>query len=1607
MALDPLKLTDAIKESYKRYLTTAFRLRDTKLRDLFHQEVEKFLFVNGPLLEATPPFKTSCYLKDLIAEGVFCSEIEHFNIQKNPFYVHQEKAVRKIMKGRNVVIASGTSSGKTECFLLPIYNHLIKEYKEGKLGHGVRALLVYPMNALANDQLRRLRDIARSLEKQMPDVQITFGRYVGDTPESKKQAEEKFRVTNPGIEPVKSELLSREEMRKTPPHILITNYAMLEYLLLRPDDCVFFDGEYAGHWKFLVLDEAHIYNGAAGIEMAMLIRRLKDRVCDGKQGILQCIATSATLVKEERDFGKIAEFATNLFGEKFEWDISNEEYQDVIKDERIKIAITEKDTFDFPIQLYTKLDEVIMGNPEQSAIFEECYKIFKEGGVSEILLTQANETANGNSQKFLYEILSKDRRLLKLKKLLDKGSAKFEDCVRQVITNNPSIEDYKAMKSFVNANVWARSDKESLSLLPARYHLFVRAPEGIFVSFFPETKIFLERRKQREEGYPVFELASCRRCGQEYLIGDIFNEKLVHSRAEIDSIDIRKRYFLLWQPSVLLEEDEDEEVAIPEEIAERGKTWKLCVKCGAIWESNDKSKCQCSNSDKETVRVLIEITPKDSILNKCYLCGLRSINIVREFLFQQDAPAAVLATALFQNLEKKNQRERKILAFSDSRQDAAFFAPYMHYTYERILYRRLIMEALRQNKSIKDYRLEDLCRDMLGIAEKNSLLDLNKGEKQKKREIWGWILQDFCALGWERRNCLEGVGLLSFSLIPPKDWKPVKELLQPPWNLSEKEAREIYQALLNTLRMNRAMIFPNDAPSPQDEIFSPRNKEYKFRGEKSDSKKGIYSFISMQGRLNSRLEFLHKLYECLTGSKDNKGESIKVLGKIWDDLREHWINNGLCRFSDSKSGVLYQLDYRYWQIIQEDPDVPWFICDKCGLISQVSIHGVCPTFGCNGSLESLKTSSKYMDVENNHYRFLYSNISLTKMSVNEHTAQLKQDCASRVQQRFIDGDINVLSCSTTFELGVDLGELETIFLRNVPPEPSNYVQRSGRAGRRLDSIGFTLTFCQRRSHDLTYFKEPENLVEGRIKPPAVEIRNEKIVRRHLHSLVLSDFFRKHSYYFGIVDSFFHLEGNSKVVLSGPEKLKEYLSNKPQDLLRSLTRTIPKNLHETFDLENWGWVKDLLDFKGILEIANAQIHDEYSKLKEFYNTKAQELQKAIINPQEYKSKGSVLNADMKWAADRIETIKRKQLIDFLATHNIIPKYGFPVDVVELTPHHHIHAAKDIQLERDLRIAISEFAPGSEVVANGYIWKSAGLRAVKDRTWPIYWYTVCPNCKRFNMQEGTIDDKPPSFMCESCKKEISRAEIHKFIIPCFGFVTSREEEPQKPGESRPKREFTTRPYFFGYGESLNKEFQIEEFVIKCQYAPNGELAVICKGKKGLGFKICFNCGFAISDIVEGTHKTPIGGECSATLRSKLHLGHTFRTDILLVSFKKYKTDKSVNDEGFWFSLLYALLEGASQALGIRRQDLDGCLYAYEGKLALVLFDNVPGGAGHVKRIMEDQNLYEVLKATKDRVKNCTCGLETSCYGCLRNYQNQFCHELLKRGVVLDFLSNNLKV
>jgi hypothetical protein len=612
---------------------------------------------------------------------------------------------------------------------------------------------------------------------------------------------------------------------------------------------------------------------------------------------------------------------------------------------------------------------------------------------------------------------------------------------------------------------------------------------------------------------------------------------------------------------------------------------------------------------------------------------------------------------------------------------------------------------------------------------------------------------------------------------------------------------------------------------------------------------------------------------------------------------------------------------------------------------------------------------------------LYLHLTPVPLVAEEHTAQLTSEAAGHLQDRFLRGEVNVLSCSTTFELGVDVGELEAVLMRNVPPSTANYVQRAGRAGRRTDATAFALTFAQRKAHDLSHFIEPKRMVSGKIRPPYVEIHNEKIVRRHIYAVALAGFWREKPALFGNVESFFFPQEQS-----GPEAFKRFLEEQPAFLEAALTRIVPEPLQAALGIPNWSWVSRLLDpQEGLLRKGAEEIRHDVAELER--------VREELID--QHKPSDYILRL--------INTLKKRSIIDFLSNRNILPKYGFPVDVVELQVLHHGEDARRLELNRDLRIALSEYAPQGQIVAGGRLWVSYGLKQVPGRAWPRYQYAICQRCQRYQRVLEDTGELPET--CIACHFPLEGRRVKGvFVVPEFGFVTGHKP-PDRPGETRPERTYTTRVFFSGEASSVENqtELVLGSIRIVAAAARDGHLAVINRA----GFKICHQCGFAVRANQPSTspHKNPWGRDCRGTLLFE-DLGHEFRTDVLELRFEGYAHP----ERAFWLSLLYALLEGASEALHVSRDDLDGCFYPYTNdptQPALILFDDVPGGAGHVRRLAENPELLEhLLRETKARIDGrCGCGPDTSCYGCLRNYRNQFCHDELKRGLVLGFLQSSL--
>ena len=1549
--MDPITLSQEIEERYLRYLKTTFHFRDPVLRGSFEQALNSGHLSKGPYLEATPVFRQAQTPRSLFPGllGAPCEEGFLQALQADrPLYQHQEQAVRRVAKGRNIIVATGTGSGKTEAFLLPILLHLYRERQAGKLCPGVRALILYPMNALANDQRERLADICKRLEEAKSHFRFTFGQYIGETPEDEKDtyrhAQDHIAHRLPG------ELVTRAEIRSHPPHILLTNYSMLEYLLLRPADSPLFDHGQARWWTFLVLDEAHQYRGSRGIEMAMLLRRFKQRLKEGgRLDPFRCIATSATLVGGESDKEAVARFAANLFGEEFQ-------EQDVILGDVESIAPAG------PKRLAPNDYTILRGVLDNAS----------DAGKSELLqLAQRQGVMSPNSgapPQLVGEILVRDRRSAELRQFIRGGPRPVSEIATQAFGDLPPADRLAALSQQVDLLLRARDPACDAPLLSARYHLFLRSLEGAFVQFFPEKKVLLDRSVANGEN-AVFEIALCRECGQHYLVA----QKNFRSGKVAEAIrDPGHEHF---GATFLLPLEGDVDGAAGEDNADddQKEVFQLCLKCGEM----SKSVLRCGHSCSiRVIRAPSHEEERADQIKKCLVCGYNAAgrDPVREVIYGADGPHAVIATTLHQKLERK-----KVLAFSDSRQEAAFFAWYLDRSYRDLLSRSTFLHVAQSFTRFPDEGI-----GLRTIADR-SLQKYSEAYKEQqsddelavRKNIWRALYREF--LTEEQRLSLEGVGLVRWSVGLP-DWFKVPNILHDaPWHLTESEARDLIFVLLDTMRYTRAVELETDEDIPltwKELGFQGLPKVFHLGnpGGRTDSR-------SWDGKQGKRARLLTKLLEGQVPEEQRVDHAVRALREIWEALRQCDENAPSPRdrfFVTLRDGC--RINPLWWRLRLVREEDPLYQCTVCGQVQTISVRGVCVKHHCPGTLKRISPS----ELGSNHYRSLYLENLPNSLVVEEHTAQLDHVRAREFQRDFREGRIHLLSCSTTFELGVDLGDLETAFLRNVPPESFNYAQRAGRVGRRSGHPGFAITYCRRNPHDLYHFADPRQMLAGKVQPPVLSLSNEKILTRHLVATALSEFFLQCPQRFPNVKAFC---GNvAKPTIMSDFRL--FLKQSRPALEKSLRAIVPTGMVDQVGLRDGGWMDRVAGDASQISLAVSEVASDYDNAEH-------------LRAKAYQSRD---DRTVKWAGDRARTIESEDVLSFLSRRAVIPKYGFPVDVVELDTQRTFASqdAFDVLLQRDLAIAISEFAPTSQLVANKKVWTSYALKRVVEKEWERWWYARCLVHARFERKPYSREQEPPSF--EKCCERMS--VTLQYIEPRFGFITNRDRPKEPIG--RPSRVFTTRPYFVGFKEKPGEP--LERGAVTLTKVSPGYMVVVCEGQHGEGFYICSQCGAGFRNRTEFKkgHLSPYGEKCPASTSAlkSVALGHELVTDVLKLQFRMPVSARNLS--WFAFSLGYALVEGAAEVLDVPAADLNATV-AYtsvEPVPPIVLYDNVPGGAGLVARLEDESILRECLQAARERVSgNCGCGEETSCYGCLRNYRNQFAHHNLQRGPVLRYLETVL--
>lgn len=1548
--LNPIERSEYINRRYKEYLRSSFQFGSNELTKLFNDRLEKEDLFKGPYVDLSLPFERGKNIKELIDEGVVCpsfSKLGDIDFTR-PLYYHQEEAIRRINSGRSAVITTGTGSGKTESFLYPILNHILKEIEKGNNDVGIRAVFLYPMNALVNDQIERIRKIL----KTCPDIK--FGFFTGETEEKvRTDYREKEGERNNTFIP-KNELVSREEIRNTPPHLLFTNYSMLEYLLIRPNDYAIFTPERLKNWKFVVLDEAHTYYGSLGIEISMLMRRLTGFAPEKPRFIL----TSATLGNKGESEDDIVRFARNLTSADFDTNDIIFSRRIPFPAENLKYRIANSD--------YTSLKDNLKNKDEIRRISQKYKKI---------------EADNVNT--YLYELLSGDYNVYDLYTLLSSKSRSINDIK---VNMRPEITEQQltSLIDIINS-----AEKDGIGLFDLRYHSFVRPLAGAFTTIGKKLQLSLSKTNYIN-GYKAFETGNCRFCGSSYIIGRIFhnNENHLDYLYQNDEIDIYENYgsnelikldYFLLKNAV--NEDEVESSVLEECV--------LCSKCGCIYSAKNLNadKCSCGDEYKTIVYKVKQSRNTDeeayNNINQCPCCGHKSKSgVVRSLNVGKDEGTALIAQILYEAIDEEETVETKpksltlklrtenkkiekapsvkqFLCFSDSRQQASFAAAFFDSNNTRMIQKRLIWKVF-EDHSFNDITVDEMAAYLTEEIKLNKLFD-NKLSAHKKS--WITIMTDLLKVDGSYDG--EGLGLYYFdldlsdidSLLPEEN---VKEVFGN-YGITKSDLLTIMKVVLDVFKITPAINYTVSALMPEEklEFLEYRRFDNAVMLQCSRQTQGIRSFLPLN-ESNMVSRYICKVCGC---DEKKAKEILEIIFTLAIDISED--NSGQKLFVKQDSKEAYQINVSRY-IVKSYKKHKFYRCSKCGRLTPYNVHNICVQDKCDGILTEVDPDEV---LAMNFYRNQYKTKKIENIVIKEHTAQLNKNTAREYQRDFVNKKINILSCSTTFEMGIDIGALETVFMRNVPPTPANYVQRAGRAGRRKDSSAYILTYCGTSSHDYTYFNEPEKMISGVIRPPYFDVLNKKIIVRHLIAASLGFFFREYPDYFRTIEKLVFdggIEAFNEYVCSHPKVLNDYINKK----------VLPEALYSEY--HDFQWFDAM---NGNDEKLQSFAEDITRLAQEYTSAKDQALQEENYAVADY-------------CSNSIRNLKNTKTIDALSKYCVIPKYGFPVDVVELQVYDKGIKDNKYEASRDMRIAISEYAPDSEVVIDKKKFTSKYITLPRISKFPRHYFCECPECKGINLYVSNTGAKE----CKFCGASITSQPIEYFIEPVYGFKTGITKEST---HMKPKRSYAGEVLYIGGGVKKETHMEIGNTII-AETSTDDELLVMNKS----GFYMCPVCGY--SDIFKKKnftpqaikkHKNPGQYDCPNETLEYVRLGHCFRTDVTRITIPIL----SLEYQSQALSFMYALLEGISNALQIERNDIDGILEPNMDKNCydILIYDDVPGGAGHVKRLMDKTSFVAVLKSALNKVSQECCDENTSCYSCLRNYRNQSYHSRLKRKYAKDII------
>jgi hypothetical protein len=1641
--LNPIVYTENVVRDFLRYQLTAYPFADANLyeqmRNLLNLEATRATpLMKGPYISLSRVFRQGAKVDDLIHENIFHPHMKRL-IPYPAVYGHQETAIRSIHNGKATLVSTGTGSGKTECFLYPIISHCLNLRDRG-VTDGITAVIVYPMNALAEDQLGRLREL-------LVGTGISFGMYVGKTPEKaskvtgKRLKEGASRVDyeaavmraqrekRPEAIHPPEERVSREEMRKQPPHILLTNVKQLELLLTRQQDIDLFD---SARLDFLVFDEAHTFSGANGAETACLIRRLRT-FCGKQPTETVCVATSATIADPEKGLEAGREFASRFFG-ILEENITlvGEQYQeDVWAPNRILPTSLKGDAA-------THLQYVLAAvEKEESDAGPSVVAIFKQ--ITGIKLNLEHWQAN------LYDALSANELVYQLASILRGPQSLIQllYLLKERIGRQVTEEEV-----LIWLALGAASRKDSRPLLRPVLHAFVRGVGGAVVTFAKDVdrpKLWLSAEDtagtNQDDLYRLAVL-TCSTCGQHYFehwVEDFqFTEQHPEGGQAIDGVTI-------WRPQAqehggnrlllvdrLITQDEDEDVDLSENYPRSTRPLHFCRYCGTLHSVPLKTCGHCGRTaGLVTLLAARQSSDYPGHLTSCLACQHQGRSLYGRY---REPARPIRATTvsdvhvLAQNMLHHAERKR-LLVFADNRQDAAFQAGWMQDHARRYRLRSLMYERIRQGSvSIGDLTAylddaleadDELSRSLIPEVWRVHRKEAEgvKHAEERKRFLRIQILRE-STTGIKQRIGLEPWGRLlveygglTSDLSFIQDWSTRVGIL--PDELVQGVSSLLDHTRRNSILLDReGRLFSRlwregdfEVQRGYMPIFRGVPKGLKLSRSNGDNPSRVQQWLSSKGETLARQTarnwgiprdsmdvFFDHLWQCLT-------EDVKLL-----------VPSSLYGRNNSRltgcEGV-YQIDADKLRLTKSTGVYRCTVCRRPH--PRPTPRMTCMTWRCNGSILFEPESLDDYDLQVLDEQF-------TMLRPREHSAQVPNE-EREVIERIFKGEnelLNTLVCTPTLEMGVDIGTLDSVLMRNIPPLPANYWQRAGRAGRR-HRMAVNLSYARPASHDRAYFRDPLRLLGGPIEPPRLNLRNTLMVGKHVHAAVLT---------------VLHQLARSQSSLSNGDR---------QEIAEVLKDSFPPQVKHYLFEEN-GFVRRApLEVRALDKLLQQHSVTLYEHVKTAFSDSWPETDKEVVQESALKEHIDTMGVALsdviqrlwrrlQWALTQLERLNtlrtRKGALDpeedalflrcdrlvrtlkgissrrrseaegyddtntygVLAAEGFLPGYGLDIGSVRGTAQmpRSISWLRDFELPRPAGLALREYVPGNLIYANGQRFVPRFFHLEPDG--PTIFQVDVPHEAITEIGTGQVAaalmaaSLPAVPMCDvdlSHQSNISDDEDNRFQLPVT--ILGYEQNRHNGGVA-----------FLWGPQSVQLRNNVHLRLVNV-----GATSLVRNGQ--LGYHICLVCGHS---------RSPFSSQADLDLFSADHQQRCGKpvtpTGVYANIIADALSIQDCESRVVAYSVLEAIRYGASNILDMELDDLQILTIARSGseQVDALLYDPMPGGSGLLEQLISCWS--SVISASLEVLQNCQSQCETACIDCLLTFRNSYYHRYLNRHVAIEKLT-----